>query len=307
MIYGWLSFLLSSLASPLELDFNITTGTFLNADTATEFRVFYELPKRQLTFINRSGDTAFQKRTAQFGILFKLSQGDKELGDNWVISVPQDSSGLHKDKITGELRLKVDPGQYDFYIKIWDLNSQKAGEQKSKVVVTSIRAKNPTSPQFISSRRFVDNKSLTFEIYDFSGKPFNLVYTINSFCDSVPIASPKFINPMKLDFPVDSLKRSLYIITLSVGTIKITDTLKIVIPVKLTNYEEKVKELYYIAKSQEIKSFLAAPVALRDSLWQAFWARKEAEIGIEGIEDEYFSRVDYANEHFAAVRKRLAD
>lgn len=296
----------------LELNFKTSTGTFLNEDTTTEFRVFYELPKQQLTFITPNPQLSGQTRIARFGVLFKLSGKDKEWGDSWIVSLPQDSqvnlSQALTDKITGELKLKTEPGKYDFYIKVWDLYSKKIGEKKSKVIVDSIlRAQNSTSPQIISSRRFVDNKFLIFEIYNFSSKPFDLIYTIKNFNDTVPIDTSRFINPIKLELPIDSLGYGVHIITLSVGTLKITDTIEINVPVKLKNYEERVKQLHYIAKAQEIKALLEVPIASRDSSLQEFWKKKEAEIAPlpsgSGIEEEYYRRVDYANEHFSAVRK----
>jgi len=69
-------------------------------------------------------------------------------------------------------------------------------------------------------------------------------------------------------------------------------------------YLEMVDELVYIATPAEIRKLKNASRENRDSLWNAFWKKRDPVPTTEKneAEIEYFKRVKYANEHFTSYK-----
>lgn len=65
-------------------------------------------------------------------------------------------------------------------------------------------------------------------------------------------------------------------------------------------YQERVRQLIWVATQAEIQRLLAAPVAARESLWNAFWReRDQTPTTVENeAERIYFERIDYCEQHF---------
>ncbi len=65
-------------------------------------------------------------------------------------------------------------------------------------------------------------------------------------------------------------------------------------------YRARVEQLIYVATPEEIRRLKTAAPAERDSLWRGFWQSRDdvPSTGRNEREDEYFARIDYANEKF---------
>ncbi len=65
-------------------------------------------------------------------------------------------------------------------------------------------------------------------------------------------------------------------------------------------FDELLRQLELIANPSEIKALEAADSTERDSLWEEFWRRRDPTPTTEYNEakEEFFRRVEYANEHF---------
>ncbi|MCK4307684.1 GWxTD domain-containing protein [candidate division WOR-3 bacterium] len=287
------------LCSLLEIDFNFTTGSFLNNKGTPELRIFYEIPRNKLAYI-KLGD----RWLARFQFSCSLVRDKKEIGDTWVIedSLKDYEATLKKDFLKGELRILVPPGDYEVKVCVRDLNSQRIGEKVSQITIKDLRG---DYPQQISAPRFIDEykkKILSFEIYNFSKLPFTLNYKIDEIEDSINFDTQDFVNPALIELLIDSLGFGTKIITLKVGKVQIQDTLYIKEPFWIKNYEKRVKELYYIAESQEIDSLLNVPLNYREEQWKEFWTRKDSIFGTQDAEEQYFRRIDYAKAHFSGIQ-----
>ena len=65
-------------------------------------------------------------------------------------------------------------------------------------------------------------------------------------------------------------------------------------------YLRRVDELIYVASTEESRHLRAVPRGEREQAWRAFWKKKDQLKTAERYpsEDEYFERIDYAEEHF---------
>jgi GWxTD domain-containing protein len=65
-------------------------------------------------------------------------------------------------------------------------------------------------------------------------------------------------------------------------------------------YLRRVEQLIYVASSEESKRLRSVPRGEREQAWREFWKKKDHSpaIGRYESEDQYFERIDYADEHF---------
>ncbi len=67
-----------------------------------------------------------------------------------------------------------------------------------------------------------------------------------------------------------------------------------------SKYLERVEQLFYVASTGELKHLRSVPRGEREQAWREFWKNEPAPIrGRFVSEEEYFERIDYAQEHFA--------
>ncbi|MDI6840586.1 MAG: GWxTD domain-containing protein [bacterium] len=282
-----------------NIEFRFSTGSFLNETKSPELRIFYEINRDELVYIKSN-----KIFIARLQISCTLTQNDKEIGDVWVVedSLYTYEATILKSIIKRELNMSVAPGKYKLKLEIKDLNSQRVGKKIESIVLKDL---STYYPQSISSIRFIDGKACLFEVYNFSGSPFELSYWIGKFNNSVKFDQPKFINPVRIEIPVDSLEYGTQKVIISVGSIEVSDSFYIQEPFWVKDYEKRIEELTYIAKPDEIDSLLAAPISERERCWKEFWKKRDPSPETERneFEDEYFKRVDYANENFSCARK----
>jgi GWxTD domain-containing protein len=77
-----------------------------------------------------------------------------------------------------------------------------------------------------------------------------------------------------------------------------------------SEYLHRVEQLVYVASSGELKHLRSVPRSAREQAWLEFWKKSERSTvkGKYVSEEEYFERIDYAQEHFAhAERGYLSD
>ena len=84
---------------------------------------------------------------------------------------------------------------------------------------------------------------------------------------------------------------------------------RVVVPFFLDDeaYRQKVDNLLYVATSAEIAELRREPPASREQAWNSFWKEKDPTptTSRNEKEEEYFTRVEYAEEHFGGADKGL--
>ncbi|MFZ5434577.1 MAG: GWxTD domain-containing protein [Calditrichota bacterium] len=73
------------------------------------------------------------------------------------------------------------------------------------------------------------------------------------------------------------------------------------IPISITNIDLAIRQLKYIATSEENKRLREAPPYDKERLFKEFWNKRDPEGGTAKM-DEYYYRVEYANQKFATHR-----
>jgi GWxTD domain-containing protein len=73
------------------------------------------------------------------------------------------------------------------------------------------------------------------------------------------------------------------------------------LPRSITNLDEAVEELRYIASDSEMNAMRRAPEPEKERLFKEFWQKRDPTPSTEENEQmvEYYRRVDYANQHFS--------
>jgi GWxTD domain-containing protein len=76
------------------------------------------------------------------------------------------------------------------------------------------------------------------------------------------------------------------------------------IPMNITNLDLAVRQLKYIATSQWMSKLRSAPADQKEKVFKEFWQdqAKNANADANELMEEYYRRVEYANEHFATNR-----
>jgi GWxTD domain-containing protein len=288
------------LICSLQIEFDYTAGLFVDQHEATELRISYAIPHKELTF-TKSGDLFL----ARFRVLCSLRQDDREIGDTWIIedTLSDYASTSSKQSIRGELKLRAPSGDYKFRIGISDLNSQRSGEKETKITIGEQDNQDRVSDlvHYVQESNVV----LSFEVYRFSGTPFQMVYQIGEMKDSLSFDGQSFVNPVTLKLPADSLGFGDHAISISVDDCEKRGVVHIETPFWKKNFKKRVRQLRYIAKSQEIDSLLGISMDKREQCWKEFWARKGTIYSNQADElrEMYFDRVDYANEHFSTFKE----
>jgi GWxTD domain-containing protein len=77
------------------------------------------------------------------------------------------------------------------------------------------------------------------------------------------------------------------------------------IPSSVTNLDQAIKQMRYVATSEENSRFRQALPQEKETLFKEFWKRRDPTEGTEQNElmEEYFTRVEYSNEKFATHRE----
>lgn len=300
----WLGFLFCTAS--LDIKFDFTTATFLSSAKIPELRISYEIPQNQLTFIKLN-----DKFTARYQVTCILSQKDREIGDTWILedTVGSYEATSRRDLIKGTVRVGVPAGNYKFKFDIDDLNSQRAGEVVQDITVKDLTQNYPQSvSDFLFTSKIYeegDTGALYFEVYNFSGEPFELTYKIGEIEGHIQFTDTVFVNPVKIEIPVTDLEFGTQLVRISMSNLEFQDTLYIKEPFWARGYEERVTQLYYIAEPGEIDSLRDVPITERELAWKKFWKKRDPTPGTEKneFEEVYFQRIDYANEHFSCSFK----
>jgi GWxTD domain-containing protein len=76
------------------------------------------------------------------------------------------------------------------------------------------------------------------------------------------------------------------------------------VPLSVTDFDLAIRQMRYIASNEEYNKLRSAPPQDRERLFKEFWKKRDPTPDTEENEllEEYFRRVEYANEHFSTNR-----
>jgi GWxTD domain-containing protein len=258
-------------------------------------------------------------------------------GDIWkkeIVLNNYEETNSNKSGVIWAFELASSPGEYDLQVGIKDLNSKSEGRRTERISVpdmneTSVWISKPgfligseglkkgmliatnlnvetdsifTVVEIVSSTHFEDGVLLRYKVID---KDENEMMKINKYLEiGTKVTWKNFL------FPILELKEGEY--TALVEVIKegktIAENSKAIFvsyPFFMSKrYLERVEQMEYIANGREMKELKTDSPEDRKNAWENFWSKKDPipETPLNETSEEYFNRVDYANEHFKSFQ-----
>jgi len=238
------------------------------------------------------------------------------------------------------LQFDLNPGKYQVILALTDRDTKKTSRRKEKVELRDFRKKDLA----VSDVLFVERKNLNalslpelspqikesisdttkqmfayFELY--SPKTFDayqLTYSILNFRkkhlldQSVRISKTGWRTKVFLPIDIHGLSMARYHLLLNVKggekrqkIDRIFQVRNFRVPMAITNLDDAIDQLQYIANRKELKRLRDAPKDKKRQYFEAFWKAKDPTPGTPTNElmDEYYRRVDFANRHFSGFRE----
>jgi len=291
----------------------------------------YSLPYDQVQFV--AAGQQF-KAAYSFSVIVMDPRGRQVAGDSWERNLTVEKyQELQKGNylVCDTFCLALLPGRYKFLITCTDNNSERRGESE---MTTEIR-KSPAGKLAISGLRFQKvlgegtipwpkrqygdgngDINFSYRVYTAGPESLSLSYELLRFGSTIDAWSQKEIMPVTgaqtdiiKSVITDSLLTGSYVLKLQVQQadqlVSTSESLFVRNSKFITakDYREQIDQLAYISRGRELDSLRQASPALRETLLTRFWQIRDPDTttSVNEFRDEYFDRVNYANEHFGSV------
>jgi len=238
------------------------------------------------------------------------------------------------------LQFDLNPGKYKVILSLTDMDTKRASQRKEKVELRDFGKKDLA----ISDVLFVDRKNLGamslpdlsprvkesindttkrmfayFELYSpGTFDAYQVSYSILNFRKkhlldkSVLVPKTGWRTRVFLPIDIHDLSMARYRLLLEVKGGKKRQKVERIfqvrnfrVPLAITNLDEAIEQLQYIANKKELDKLRHAPKDKKQAYFEAFWKAKDPTPGTPTNElmDEYYRRVDFANQHFSGFRE----
>ncbi len=260
-------------------------------------------------------------------------KGKQKGGEIWRKKVTLDDiekTSTHEEGISWTLQVPIPPGEYDMHITVKDVQTGMGAKREDKISIEDATK----SPFWVSKPAFYfrsDEERKGLLIAENLDVEYDSIYLfVQVLVDTAEAESILFscyaIDPQKertvlvngyiridstmlwSSFPFRSkeLKEDDYTVLVELSkdariVARNTKSVRITYPFfKSKLFLERVEQMVYIAENKEMKLLENAPIESREAVWEEFWSKKDPipETPENETSDEYFRRVDYANEHF---------
>ncbi len=234
------------------------------------------------------------------------------------------------------------PGKYTVMVKSIDLNSNKVAQRKQDIIVNDFVKKDISisnilflqKAQFDSTGKMVafqpsfENsfsvRSGVFYIYfDLYQKdilhPVSLAYKIynkkkeTEIDSSFTFVANRKISSFIININREKLKRNRYTLEITVRegkrTVKKTQTFSFFwseVPATVDDISTAIKQMSYILNTDTLNRYLKADFPEQKAFFKRFWKDRDPNPATKRneLKDEYFNRVNYANQHFNALGEK---
>ena len=291
------------------------------------------IPYNQLNFV--IVDTLFKAEVYISAILY--SGGKQKGGDIWrrkVLLKDIEQTYSNKKGVVWTFNLGFYPGTFDLHIKVKDIYSAREGKKIEKIEVADVKKE----PLWVSQPAFFQRKEgekkewlisgdLNVELdsvyslvevvsdtasndsflirYKAIGEKGDSVLKINKYIEMDSVIKNEFFM-----FSIKEFKEGDYSILVEVikegKTIAHSKkTITIAFPFFLSkSYYIRVEQMSYITSNKEMKKLKESQPEEREKVWNEFWSKKDPipETPENETSEEYFKRVDYANEYFSTFQ-----
>ena len=323
----WFVPLLLACALPVqgELKLTLQQSTYPVDDTGMVIELSYEIPNTSLAFLRE--DSGFVARY-QISIQVTDKRHDVVAGDLWqkVVRLQEYGPTIARDSVeSGTVRLSMPKAALDALVQVNDQGSERSAlarfrieRQTGGLTVRLYKSGKPVSMRkygigdtlvavaeatssrdridscrFVlkRDRRVVTGATIPARMKDESGGTR---------------AEARFEYPIRDSAGVARLgggEYSLEVVAVRAGrALRATVGFRIDVPFFLDDsvYLHRVGQLMYVASNDELKHLRSISRGERQGAWSEFWKKRE-QTPIKGRyvnEEEYFERIDYAQEHF---------
>lgn len=322
--------LLSALPVQGELKLTLEQSVYPAEDSGTTLDVSYEIPYTSLTFLREDGGFV-----ARYQISIQVSDRRRDIlaGDLWqkVVRLQEYSQTIARDSVdAGTVSLVVPAAALDARVAVNDQGNERSASalfrvarptggltirlyrsgkpvslRKYGIGDTIVAVAEAASPQdrldscrFVlkRDRRVVAGATVRTVVGDEGGrwKPkAEFSYAIG---DSTEVAR------------LGGGEYSLEAVGFRAGPhLRATVGFRVEVPFFLDDsvYLRRVEQLIYVASSGEMKHLRSVPRSEREQAWLEFWKKSERSTvrGRYVSEEEYFERIDYAQERFAHAER----
>ena len=341
----WLVPFLLVCALPVqgELKLTLQQSTYSAADSGTVLEVSYEIPNTSLAFLRE--DSGFVARY-QISIQATDKRNDVVAGDLWqkVVRLREYGPTMTRDSVeAGTVKLALPRSALDARVAVNDQGSERSALARFRIEQQTgglaVRLYKSGKPVSMRKYGIGDTLVAVVEVAGGSGD--------SSHAGTVTLDSCRFVlkhdrrvvtgatMPATMDegretkvlqsrfeYPIgDSAgvarlgggEYSLEVVAIGAGrALRATVGFRIDVPFFLDDsaYLDRVGQLTYVAGNEDLKLLRSVPRGERQQAWRDFWKKRE-QTPIKGRyvnEEEYFERIDYAQEHFGhADRGHLSD
>ncbi len=237
-------------------------------------------------------------------------------------------------------QLDLPPGKYEVICKLTDVDSKKTVTRSKKVTLQDfstsginisdilfvedeqfqLSSSQQTSPLNIkSSGKIMKQLFAYFEIYN--SRPANsykISYNIRDFRNrkvnkdkKITVARTGFRTKVFLPIPTQKLSTAQYRLEVSVADAnqkkkksRVFQLRGLHVPVFITNIDQAIDQLRYIANKKDIEKIRKAPKGQKGKYFQEFWKHMDPTPGtpVNELMEEYYRRVEVANREFSRFR-----
>lgn len=305
-------FIIILLSTSVDVDFQVER----DVDLIPSVVVNYKIPYSEISFY--SEDSLF---VARYSVSLTIKQGNRQIsGKNERKEVKvydyakTISPNIHS---SGILKQRFSQGTYKITLNIWDLQSNRRWKEERDILIPDMEPLDIGSVQWLGDPSYLiytdDTVRFKIIIYDSEEKGAYLTYYFESEVGSVYYETDtlfkgekKYIISGHLSakyFPESKYKLVTILKSINMKEVR-RNTLEFEIREPFFHsrrYIKKVKQLKYIATPKEMENLLNARTEKRQELWEQFWRKRDPTHGdeINEFREEYFRRVDYAQEHFS--------
>ncbi len=312
------------------------------ADSTGKSRLYItmKVPNDELQFLKT--DNGYEAEY-EFSIVVFNKKGDQVEGKSFrrKAAVKQykdtNSNRIFQQFYTG---VDLPPGEYKIILGLTDLDTKKTGRRKEKIEVRDfhkgglelsdiifVQRKNLRNSQLSDlspevEESISDTTKQMFAYFEaYSPRNFDkyqVSYKLLNFrrkkIAEAKMEATKTGWRTKIFIPIDiaHLDLARYKLALTVkggGKKKRVERFfhvrNLQVPLAITNLDEAIEQLQYIASRKEMKKLRNAPKDKKKEYFEAFWKAKDPTPGTETNElmDEYYRRVEFANQHFSGFRE----
>lgn len=333
----WLIPLLLLCALPVQGDLKLTLeeSAYPAGDSGTLLEISYEIPYTSLTFLREGGGFV-----ARYQVSLQASDRRRDVvaGDFWqkTVRLKAYEATTARDSVeAGTVSLVVPEAAPDARVEVRDRRSERSA-------LASFRIDRPTGG--LTVRLYRSGKPVGMRKY---GIGDTLVAVAEATSPADRIDSCRFVlkrdrrvvsgatvqalvgdeggtwkPKARFEYPIgDSTgvarlgggEYLLEVTGLGAGrTLNATERFRVEVPFFLDDpaYLLRVRQLVYVASAEETKHLRSVPRGERERAWRDFWRKKDKSPTTEQNEreEEYFARIDYAQDHFGhADRGYLSD